>query len=50
MVGAAAAALETAVETLATLAHPTNTTGGDARHKGIVGDIAGDYSASSYKG
>ena len=49
-VGAAAAALETAVETLATLAHPTDATGGDARHKGIVGNIASDYSTSSYKG
>ena len=50
MIGATTGALEISVETLATLAHPTDATGGDACHKGIVGNIASDYSASGYKG
>ena len=49
-VGAAAATLETAVETLATLAHPTDATGGNACHKGIVGNIAGDNGSGGYEG
>ena len=49
-VGAATATLEISVETLAALAHPTNAAGGNACHKGIVGDIAGDNGSGGYEG
>lgn len=50
MIGAAAGAFKTGVETLAALTHPTNATGGNACHKGIVGDITGYYRSGCYEG
>lgn len=50
MIGAATGALEISVETLAALTHPTDAAGGNACHKGIVGDITGYYRSGGYEG